>query len=231
MSHSRRIAGLSGGHAGPPLRDADFSHVLRSCSGPTRIHPTNAAMTSEFPLTLEGMGERAEERPGGTLSLDEQTFNEFYAKTSPSLLAYLSRVSGNRTVAHDLLQEAYYHFLRTRLPGMDNAGTKSYLFRIATNLLRDHFRAAKRQRLPLPEAPPDADASERIQLRSDLEPVFLELKPRERELLWLAYVEGYSHQEVAEILGLKALSIRLLLSRCRRKLARMLRERGLGPED
>ena len=107
-------------------------------------------MTSEFPLTLEGMGERAEERPGGTLGLDEQTFNEFYAKTSPSLLAYLSRVSGNRTVAHDLLQEAYYHFLRTRLPGMDNAGTKSYLFRIATNLLRDHFRSAKRQRLPLP---------------------------------------------------------------------------------
>ena len=114
---------------------------------------------------------------------------------------------------------------------MDNAGTKSYLFRIATNLLRDHFRAAKRRRLPLPEAPPDADTSERIQLRSDLEPVFLELKPRERELLWLAYVEGYSHQEVAEILGLKALSIRLLLSRCRRKLASMLRERGLGPED
>ncbi len=188
-------------------------------------------MTSEFPLTLEGMRERAEERPGGTLGLDEQTFNEFYAKTSPSLLAYLSRVSGNRTVAHDLLQEAYYHFLRTRLPGMVNAGTKSYLFRIATNLLRDHFRAAKRRRLPLPEAPPDADTSERIQLRSDLEPVFLELKPRERELLWLAYVEGYSHQEVAEILGLKALSIRLLLSRCRRKLARMLRERGLGPED
>jgi RNA polymerase sigma-70 factor (ECF subfamily) len=48
------------------------------------------------------------------------------------------------------------------------------------------------------------------------------LKPRERALLWLAYAQGSSHREIADVLGLKAGSIKLLLFRARRKLAAML---------
>jgi RNA polymerase sigma-70 factor (ECF subfamily) len=50
------------------------------------------------------------------------------------------------------------------------------------------------------------------------------MKPRERQLLWLAHAEGYSHREIAQITGLAAASIRLLLFRARRKIARILRE-------
>ena len=52
------------------------------------------------------------------------------------------------------------------------------------------------------------------------------LKPRERDLLWLAYAQGSSHKEIAETLGLKTASIKLLLFRARRRLAGMLREVG-----
>jgi RNA polymerase sigma-70 factor (ECF subfamily) len=48
------------------------------------------------------------------------------------------------------------------------------------------------------------------------------MRPRERQLLWLAYAEGYSHREIAEITGLASASIRLLLFRARRKIARLL---------
>ena len=48
------------------------------------------------------------------------------------------------------------------------------------------------------------------------------LKPRERDLLWLAYAQGSSHQEIAESLGLKTSSIKLLLFRARRRLAALL---------
>jgi len=48
------------------------------------------------------------------------------------------------------------------------------------------------------------------------------LKRRERELLWLAYAEGSSHREIAGALGLSSGSIRQLLMRARRKLARLL---------
>jgi RNA polymerase sigma-70 factor, ECF subfamily len=136
------------------------------------------------------MRERADEEPRKTLRLDEQSFSEFYARTSPSIFGvsfprpWKSRC-GTRPVTGSLLPLSSHG-----LPEMDDAGREGYLFRIATNLPGDHFRAAMRQRLPLPEAPSGADTSEKIQLRSDLEPVFLELKPRERQLLWLAYVEG-----------------------------------------
>jgi RNA polymerase sigma-70 factor (ECF subfamily) len=48
------------------------------------------------------------------------------------------------------------------------------------------------------------------------------LKPRERELLWLAYVEGMNHVEIANTLGLSALSIRPLLFKARRNAATLL---------
>jgi RNA polymerase sigma-70 factor (ECF subfamily) len=50
------------------------------------------------------------------------------------------------------------------------------------------------------------------------------MRPRDRQLLWLAYAEGYSHREIAAITGLASASIRLLLFRARRKIARLLRE-------
>jgi RNA polymerase sigma-70 factor, ECF subfamily len=68
---------------------------------------------------------------------------------------------------------------------------------------------------------------ERIDSQALLGPALSRLKPRERQLLWLAYAEGCSHKEIAEITGLKSPSIRLLLFRARHKLARLLRQRAL----
>jgi RNA polymerase sigma-70 factor (ECF subfamily) len=50
------------------------------------------------------------------------------------------------------------------------------------------------------------------------------LKPRERAMLWLAYAEGASHREIAEVLGLGEGSMKTLLFRARRKLAMLLGE-------
>jgi RNA polymerase sigma-70 factor (ECF subfamily) len=49
------------------------------------------------------------------------------------------------------------------------------------------------------------------------------LRPRERALLWLAYAQGHAHTEIAETLGVKTASVKLLLFRARRKLAGLLR--------
>ena len=51
-----------------------------------------------------------------------------------------------------------------------------------------------------------------------------QMRPRDRQLLWLAHAEGYSHREIAEITGLREGSVRLLLYRARRKIARLLRQ-------
>ena len=69
-------------------------------------------------------------------------------------------------------------------------------------------------------AAPDAGADP--ELRTDVRRALGRLKPRERAMLWLAYANGSSHAEIADVLGLKTASIKLLLFRARRKLAATL---------
>jgi RNA polymerase sigma-70 factor (ECF subfamily) len=58
--------------------------------------------------------------------------------------------------------------------------------------------------------------------RTDLARAMATLKPREREMLWLAYAQGSSHEEIAESLGLRKSSIKILLFHARRRLAAAL---------
>jgi RNA polymerase sigma-70 factor (ECF subfamily) len=177
-----------------------------------------------FETGLEAVGQ-------ATFNMDEESFRRLYAETARPLRAYLSRVSGDSVLADDLLQEVYLRFIRAKRPEMDSAGRKNYLYRIATNLLRDHYRRTKRIETELTDVSVGDKMGEKILLRTDLSRVFQKLKPRERQLLWLAYVEGSSHKEIAEMVGLKEGSIRLLLFRARHKLARFLKEKGLAPAE
>ena len=156
--------------------------------------------------------------------MDEDAFRAFYDRTAGALWGYLSRVSGDRQVADDLLQEAYYRLLKSTTAFESEAHRRNYLYRIATNLVRDSRRGAK----PLFDAgiemgdiaapQPQVDTERRADVRRAMG----RLKPRERAMLWLAYAQGSSHSEIAEVLGLKTGSIKLMLFRARRKLAAIL---------
>jgi RNA polymerase sigma-70 factor (ECF subfamily) len=169
---------------------------------------------------------RGAEEAASPLEMDEDAFRAFYDRTARILWAYLSRMTGDPHAADDLLQEAYYRFIRAGARLESEAHQRHYLFRIATNLVNDRYR-----RRP-PEEPLDEDTAaavpvagnhaERIDRRRDLHAAMSGLKPRERQLLWLAYAEGSTHAEIAGILGLRASGIRVLLFRARRKLARLL---------
>ena len=158
--------------------------------------------------------------------MDEDTFRAFYDRTARALWAYLARITGDRQAADDLLQECYYRLLRARVTLADEAHRRNYLFRIATNLARDGYR----RRLTSPELIASVDemhgadtaAAARADRNADLRRAMGRLKRRERELLWLAYAQGSSHQEIGETLGLKTGSIKPLLFRARQKLAALL---------
>jgi len=161
--------------------------------------------------------------------MDEAVFRHLYHRTARPLRAYLLRSCGDLALADDLLQEAYLRMLRSGFEGEDDDHRKNYLFRIATNLLRDHFRRSKPQSDQLPERDESPGHDLEIHLRSDVGRAMAELSPRDRQMLWLAYVEGASHQEVARALGLRTASVRSMLFRARQRLADQLQVRGLRP--
>lgn len=127
------------------------------------------------------------------------------------------------------MQESYLRLLRADVRFNDETHRRSYLFRIAANLLRDRYRRRRPESGEPIETADPADHGAEVQRRADLARVLGELKPRERQLLWLAYVEGMSHQEIAAALGLREGSIRPLLFRARRRMAAALHARGWTP--
>jgi RNA polymerase sigma-70 factor (ECF subfamily) len=164
--------------------------------------------------------------------MDEDAFRSFYDRTARSIWAYLSRTTGDSRLADDLLQETYYRFLRAGGTYSDEAHRRHYLFRIAVNLVRDHYRRPRFDRLLAleerhhPRSQSGAEAADRAASRIDLSRAMGRLKPRERDLLWLAYANGSSHEEIAATLGLKTASIKALLFRARRRLASFLLGKG-----
>jgi RNA polymerase sigma-70 factor, ECF subfamily len=167
------------------------------------------------------------------LEMDEEAFRGFYDRTARTLRAYLARATGNSALADDLLQESYYRFLRARSGYQSEAHRRNALFRIATNLMHDSHRRARHMpamadadQQNLASRHSDAEATERA---TELRHAMAQLKPRERELLWLAYAQGSSHREIAASLGLRTGSVKLLLFRARRRLATILR--GAKQED
>jgi RNA polymerase sigma-70 factor (ECF subfamily) len=160
-----------------------------------------------------------------TFQMDEEAFRAFYEATARPVWVYLARTTGDSRLADDLLQETYYRFLRARASFDSDEHRVHYLFRIATNLIHDHRRQPRMETANTgygDSAQTDSRVAERAAARIDLARAMGRLKPRQRSLLWLAYAQGWSHEEIAAALGLKTTSLKALLHRARRRLAALL---------
>lgn len=190
---------------------------------------------------LDRLGAAAADDQTSTLVMDEDAFRLFYDRTARPVWAYLARLTGDPRAADDLLQETYYRFLRAH-PVREGAVSadrfdsdehrRNYLFRIATNLARDLHRRPRTDSIGIDDTlePADPvstrDPARAVADRLDLSRAMARLKPRDRNMLWLAYAQGSTHEEIAQVLGLKAGSIKLMLFRARRRLAALLPERS-----
>lgn len=150
--------------------------------------------------------------------IPEPEFESFYRETLPKLETFVARMASSRALAEEIVQEAYFRLLRT--PRLPEAGEERvrYLYRIAVNLMKNHWSrtrgaAALEETAMFSEPAPRADVARALERMS----------PRDRALLWLAYVEGYSHKEMAEVMEVGAMSVRVLLSRARKRFAELMR--------
>jgi RNA polymerase sigma-70 factor (ECF subfamily) len=182
---------------------------------------------SALPNVLTGDATHAAELP-----MDNDAFAGFYSRSARPLWAYLARVSADPALADDLMQESFVRFLCAAHPASlaveGEVAARRYLFRIATNLLRDHWR--RPHSTSIEELPEEFLAAGLSSAQADsqaiLGPALAQMRPLDRQLLWLAHAEGYSHREIAEVTGLASASIRLLLFRARRKIARLLQNQS-----
>lgn len=175
--------------------------------------------------------------------MEDAAFQAFFEATRGPLQAYLRRVSGHEALAEDLLQESYIRFLDRPPQSEHPQARRAYLFTLAANLLKDHWRREKpwtwlpwrrgedEEETGLPE--PVCDRALPDRLHEDRQAVrlgFEALSSRQRSLLWLAHAEGFEHRELARIFNLSEGSVKVLLHRARAKMAQALQSLGMGAQ-
>lgn len=158
-----------------------------------------------------------------------------YRECYGELVAYLERLAGERASAEDIAQEAGIRLVEAgERETLSNP--RAFLFHVATNLARDLLRrritrdAAMPELIAMERHEPAADAV--AAAREEVEQVgaaLAQLPARAREVLVLARVEGMSHAEIGERLGIAPKTVENHLGRALARLATLLgRERPGG---
>lgn len=177
------------------------------------------------------------EKPGNSgmddylRKLWKESFKSFYKKHSRALWFYIFKTCGDESTADDVFQETFYRYLRAEPVRLNEYRQKAYLYKTAYRLIIDQKRKLKVERDKSGEIDVEESKEEEIFRAMDMEKTFKFLKPKERNLLWLAYVEGYSHNEIAAITGVKEKSVKVQLFRVKKKFAAVLRQKGYAGEE
>lgn len=127
---------------------------------------------------------------------------ELFAANYPKLAGWVRRLVNDDETAHEIASEAFVRLLSrwTSLRKLDNP--QSYLFMIATNLVRDHWRKTERERRAMrsvtagAEREPVLDPSQDVDVRSLIQ----DLPPRLRDPFLLHYYAGFGLREIALLL-------------------------------
>jgi RNA polymerase sigma factor (sigma-70 family) len=173
----------------------------------------------------------------GCLRHEPAAQEAFYRYFAPCLLHICVRYARSRTQAEDLVQEAFIRVFE-RLGQYRNEGSlEGWVRRVAVNTCLDHYRAEARrwQEFDLDAAADlssdDADALSRLAAQ-DLVALIARLPDHYRLVINLYCVEGYTHKEIGDQLGLDEHTSSSQLSRARRLLAELVRrsERILSNE-
>lgn len=201
-----------------------IGHVWHSIqeSGLGRLSPFNAARRPEAEPAALSPERLAAESQAGNL----EAFESLVEQHQDRVFNFLFRMVGNSHDAEDLAQETFlrvYQGLGRYNPSLSFA---TWLFTIARRVGASHFRRAARSFHPEPADPADCNDPAEVLARKDeqrsLWRLARNLKPNQFQALWLRYAEGFSVAEVARIMRLTCVHVKVLLHRARAQLAKQL---------
>jgi RNA polymerase sigma-70 factor, ECF subfamily len=131
---------------------------------------------------------------------DQQAVEEFFNACYPRLAGWVRRLVDDDETAHEIASEAFTRLL-SRWSGLDNP--QSYVYMIATNLVRDHWRKTGRERnaIRVMTAVGPADPAYHPSQDVDVRALIQALPERLRSPFLLHYYAGFGLKEVAAMLG------------------------------
>src|SRR5487761_506555 len=165
-----------------------------------------------------GAGPRIEGDPVGTASdVDTDAAEELFKNTYPKLAGWVRRLVDDEDTAHEIAAEAFVRLL-SRWTKVE--GPQSYLYMIATNLIRDHWRKAERERRAMRAVTASAATDHAPSPAGDVDvrQLIQGLPARLRNAFLLHYYAGFAVREVAVMLGRPEGTVKADLFQARAKL-------------
>ncbi len=171
--------------------------------------------------------------------MEQQLFAEIYDAHARAVYAHAVRMSSDRSAAEDIVSLTFLEAWRLRATFDNVTSPRAWLLGVATNVMRNTRRAARRHseamgRLPLTDLIPDPadEVVSRITDRARAAAAVAaldRLRRSDREVIVLSVWSGLSHAEIAGVCGISEASVRSRLSRARGRL-RKLTAAGPAPE-
>ncbi len=161
---------------------------------------------------------------GETTETQEQTrtFEELFESYYRPLSSYLFRMVGDVLLAQDLTQDCFIKLHLALSSGQQMANVRAWLYRVATNAALDEHRRRKRIAwLPLlggndhHDSSRSLDPEEQVVLRDRLQQALAGISPNLTACLLLHLHHGFSHDEIAAMLGISSGAARTRLQRGR----------------
>jgi RNA polymerase sigma-70 factor (ECF subfamily) len=160
----------------------------------------------------------------------EDQFEQLYAAEAAGLFSFLAYRTGDRSLAEDLLADAFERALRSRGRFDRRKGSeRTWLYSIALNLLRDHARRAAAEGRALErvggpaETAPDPGMAG-VEDRDEVQRALATLAPEEREAIALRFGAELTVPEIAEALREPLTTVEGRVYRALRKLRGELAE-------
>ena len=150
-------------------------------------------------------------------------WEELYEDHYKELVAYGTRMSESKELAEDLAQETFVRALMNTetIEDLTPSKQRAWLYRTFKNLFFDRFRRAVLEKEYAQSLPPEYEEDAGIQ-RIETAALLQSIKPRERAIFQLRYLDGYSAEEIAKMMRLPPGTVRSILSRCRKHLKQTL---------
>jgi RNA polymerase sigma-70 factor (ECF subfamily) len=135
-------------------------------------------------------------------------------------------------LAEELAQEAFLKTWQYLANGHEVENLRAFLYRVANNLIIDHSRKKKEERLDnLLETSPDIEPTEdargeleAAELAEEAKAAMAGLRPEEREILTLRYIDELDLKEIAEVLDITVNNVSVRLNRAMKALRKELEE-------
>jgi RNA polymerase sigma-70 factor (ECF subfamily) len=158
---------------------------------------------------------------------DETAFRTLYRRHTPRLYRTALRLAaGDVAEAEEITQEAWIRAVG-RFPAFEwRARLSTWLVSITVNCARERWRAAGTVERLDAELPVADRELEDTPARIDVERALAQLPPRYREVVVLHELEGYTHEEIAELLGIEPGTSKSQLHHARRRLRTLIQEDG-----